>query len=99
MGQGRHREHVNKRKLVVHVGGGGGSDERGRRKSILSHLDAVARREALLDGLREKRNLRRPRGGVVLLEALEQRLEHLVQLRRRLVPSHDRVAEPQQALR
>jgi hypothetical protein len=35
----------------------------------------------------------------VLLEALEQRLEHLVQLRRRLVPSHDRVAEPQQALR
>ena len=60
-----------------------------------TRLYAVARREALLDDRRERCDLRRPADRIVLLEAVEQRLEHVVQLRRRLVPPYDRIAEPQ----
>jgi hypothetical protein len=34
----------------------------------------------------------------MLLESLQELLEHRIQLRRWLVPSHDRITEPQQTL-
>ena len=54
----------------------------------------VARRQALLDDWRERGNLRSPTDGIVLLEAVEEGLEHAIELRRGLVPAHDGVAEP-----
>ena len=59
---------------------------------------AVARGETLLDNRGERRDLCGPSDRVMLLEAVEDRLEHAVQLRRWLIPAHDRVAEPQQTL-
>ena len=64
-----------------------------------TRLDAVALREPLLDRRWERSNLCRPALRVVLLEAVEKLLKHVVQLRRRVVPAHDSVAEPEQALR
>ena len=61
-------------------------------------LNPVPGREALLDDGREGRDLRRPADGVVLLEAVEQLLEHIVELLRGRAPPHDCVAEPQQTL-
>ncbi len=43
---------------------------------------------------REPRNLRMPPLWIMLLETAQKLLEHRVQLHRRVIPPHNRVAEP-----
>ena len=58
-------------------------------------LHAVPVTELVLNDRREGRHLCGPACGVVLLEALQQLVEHHVQLLRGVVPLDDSITEPQ----
>lgn len=62
-------------------------------------LDRVTLCEPLLYCRRERCDLSRPTVRVMLLKPVEELLEHIVQLHRRVVPANNGIAEPEQALR